>query len=311
MIRSISEKLFKEDQIRKLEYIIIDFKEKLLPERPDQFKDMSAIYVRKIIEMREEIELYTGMYELLIERNDINIHIKGPVIDYGSAPISIISSYLDNFRKAMQRVYSIKHNISVTTRVPNWLAKLTDFKMNAYQPGSINLSLSIPEKQIGFYEDMNITSSIELYFKLLEWISNDKINEDIEKLDEKLLEKLLIIILKTLPDNKNIESIEYQGNSLKDKIYINSNSRKIVKDKISKITHVNQLVNYKGCIRELDLDRLTFVLRNIENSNIKQIRCTVNEENIDDIKNYLDVNVSVTGTKNGTVMIVKYIELTD
>lgn len=316
MIRNIEEKKHAENRIKKLEAIISSLKEELLPEREEQFKIMAKVYVKKIIELREEIEVFTGMDLLIVERKDINIHIKGPSINYGAAPISVISNYLDSFRKAMQKIYSIMNNIEIKTRVPIIISELTDFRLNAYQPGSINLSLSLPEKQTGLFEDMDIYSSIDIYFKLLEWLGNDTddkkiLDEYINNLDKNKLEKLLINILKTLPDNKNIDSIEFYGNSIKSekKIYVNHESRNKIKEKLNTNTNEEQIAEYRGCIRELDLDRQTFLLRNIEGKEVKQIKCILNENIADDIKNYLDTNVLIVGTVKNNVMQVKYIEI--
>ncbi len=83
MKNNLEEKQFIEKRINKLENILFDLKEKLLPEREEQYKSMAAVYVRKIIELREEIEKYIGMDNVLIEHDDINIHMVGPSIGYG------------------------------------------------------------------------------------------------------------------------------------------------------------------------------------------------------------------------------------
>ena len=266
---------------------------------------MADIYVRKIVEIREEIEEFIGMSQLLIQQNDINIHIKGPVISYGSVPISIISSYLNSFRKTMQRIYGIVNNIEIKTKVPSSIAFMTDFRLNAYQPGSINLSLSLPDKQLGFFDDMDIYSTLTMYFNMLMWINNDShVSSFIEKVEKEKLERLLINILKTLPDDKFISSIEFSSNSIKlnGKIYVNSQSRKNVKEKLITLEKESEDEQFecRGRVRELDLDKLTFVVRDLEDSSIKEIKCYLDDNIVDDIRSYLDSDVLVSGiVKNG------------
>lgn len=313
MIRNLEEKIHAENRIRKLENIISSFKRELLPGREEQFKIMSKVYVEKIIELREEIETYTGMDLITIERKDINIHIKGPIIDYGSAPISVVSAYLDNFRKTLQRVYGIVNDIDIKTKVPEYISKMTDLSLVAYAPGSINLSLSLPEEQVSFFEEKDnnktIDNSLELYFDILKWLSgNSQKSKKIEELQEEKLEKLLINILKTLPDNKNITSIEFFGDKISDKIRVNQYSKAKLIDMIKKIEREEELLEYRGRIRELDLDNLTFSLRNLANKEERQLKCQLNEEIIADIKNYFDNEVIITGVKKGKYLLVKYME---
>ena len=309
MINSIEEKRFLEKRIMKLENILLDLKDKLLPDREEQYNAMAEIYVRKILEMREEIEEFTGMSNIIINKKDINIHIRGPIIDYGSAPISVISGYLDNFRKTIQKVYGIVNDVKLKTRVPSSIAKMTDFRLVQYAPGSINFSLSLPEKQVGFFEEENIDTALELYFDILKWLSGDfESSKRIDALDEEKLEKLLVTILKTLPDDKNITSVEFFGNKISKRIYINNRSKDKIKDTIRKIESKENLLEYRGCIRELDLDKLTFSLRNINDKEVKQLKCQLNEEIIEDIKNYFDTEVIVTGVKKGQYLFVKYME---
>ena len=56
MINNLEEKQFIKKRINKLENILFDLKEKLLPEREEQYKTMAAVYTRKIIKLKEKIK---------------------------------------------------------------------------------------------------------------------------------------------------------------------------------------------------------------------------------------------------------------
>lgn len=313
MIRNYEDKKFAENRIYKLEKILLSLKQKLLPERETQFKAMAAVYVRLIREIREEIEEYTGMEILNVKVNDINIHIEGPIIGYGSAPISIISNYLENFKKTLQNYYMIVNDMK-TKRVPKIISELTDFNLNAFQPGSINLSISLPSYQISFFdEQQKLEKVIEVYFNILKWTFYDD-ETYIKDIDNEIKEKLLINMLRTLPDNRKIDKITFSGRSVnsQDKIIINYNTKKRIKEKIENITESDQMVSVQGCIRGLDLDKLIFVLRDLDGNNVKYIKCKLTNDIVDDMKQYLDSTVIIKGieTKSGMIK-VKYIEILD
>ncbi|GAA0083107.1 hypothetical protein EXM36_02775 [Clostridium botulinum] len=311
MIRNDEEKRFAEEKIHKLEKIIVSLKTQLMPEREKQFKAMAAVYVRMIREIREEIEEYTGMEIFNIKRDDINIHIEGPVIGYGSAPISIISSYLEKLKTTIQNYYMVINEMECR-RVPKTISELTDFNLNAFQPGSINLSISLPlpSHQISLFEETNIQKALEIYFNVLKWTYyNDE--SYIENIDKDIKERLLINALRTLPDDKKIDRITFSGKMVQsnEKIVVNHNTKKKIKTKIEEDNDKEEIISIKGCIRGLDLDKLTFILRDSD-INTNDIKCKLTDEIVTDMKEYLDSRVIVKGVKNTSEIIkVKYIEI--
>lgn len=307
MINNLKEKQFIENRIKKLENILFDLKERLLPDREEQYKVMAAVYVRKIIELREEIEEYIGMNNVLIEKSDINIHVNGPAIGYGKAPISIISSYLDNFKTSVRKNYGILYNKS---KVPQNIALLTDFTLNQLSPGSINISLSIPNEQTTFLEDMPFNKSLSIYFELLQSISMRECDIHIDGINDEYIGKLLNNILRILPDDKNIRSIEVYGDrvSNKSRICLDHQSRKFVLTKIKSINEKEKNISIKGIIREIDLDKLTFYLRDINYEGREQIKCSMINDKIENLGEYLNSYVKVVGILENNVIKVKYIE---
>ncbi|WP_097034341.1 hypothetical protein [Clostridium tertium] len=307
MINNLKEKQFIENRIKKLENILFDLKERLLPDREEQYKVMAAVYVRKIIELREEIEEYIGMNNVLIEKSDINIHVNGPAIGYGKAPISIISSYLDNFKTSVRKNYGILYNKG---KVPQNIALLTDFTLNQLAPGSINISLSIPNEQTTFLEDMPFNKSLSIYFELLQSISMRECDIHIDGINDEYIGKLLNNILRILPDDKNIRSIEVYGDrvSNKSRICLDHQSRKFVLKKIESINEKEKNISIKGIIREIDLDKLTFYLRDINYEGREQIKCSMINDKIENLGEYLNSYVKVVGILENNVIKVKYIE---
>lgn len=306
MISSIEEKQFIEKRINKLENILIDLKERLLPDREEQYNAMAAVYVRKIIELREMIEEYTGMNNLLINKDDINIHINGPSIGYGKVPISVLSAYLDSLKTSVRGNYRILYNRS---KVPQNIAMLTDFTLNQLAAGSINLSLGIPNEQISFLGDMSLENSLNIYFDLLNAISKQDEEYVIPGIDEDTMGKLLSNILKVIPDDKNIKSVEVYGFRVKarERICLNHESRKFILKKIDGINEKEKNIIVTGIIRELDLDKLTFCLRDIDIQGKNQIKCDVSKEQVNDLGEYLNSYVKVTGVLDGNTVKVKYI----
>jgi hypothetical protein len=312
MIRSYEEKKYAEKQIDKLEKILMSFRDQLLPDREEQYKIMASYYVRKIRELREAIDEYTGLEYFNIKKSDLNIHIEGPIIRYGSAPISVVSSFLNNFRKTLQNFYAALNELNYKTKFPKEIAMLSDFQLNDFQPGSINLSLSLPPYQTGLFENKSIEKSLETYFKIIKWACY---NDDtyINNINDDIKEKLMVNVIRTLPDDKNINRITFYGDSVKskEKLIINRNVRQKIIDTLNKNNEELELVSIKGCVRELDLDKLTFLLRNVTGFNQTEVKCKLNDDIVEDIKEYFDSTVSINGYKKDNLIFVKYIEVLD
>ena len=312
MINNYEEKLYIGKQVNILENILLSLKTKLLPKREEQYKAMAAVYVRKIREFREQLDEYTGIELFNIKKADINIHIEGPMINYGSAPISIISLYLNNFKKTMQNIYTDINKINYKRRLPKFISDLCDFHLSDLQPGSINLSLSYPSSQTCFIESNSAEKSVDTYFNILKWIYFDD-DIYIKDIDDDMKEKLLINMIRTLPDDKVINKITFYGSALKseEKIIVN----KSTKQKIIKILNRDEnnikKVAIKGCIRELDLDKLTFMLRNVEEYHKSEVKCKITTDKIEDLKEYLNTKVIINGIEKDNSIVVKFIEVLD
>ncbi|MFL0198870.1 hypothetical protein ACJDU8_25460 [Clostridium sp. WILCCON 0269] len=177
------------------------------------------------------------------------------------------------------------------------------------------MSLGLPYmKQLRFLDNKDVNEIIDFYFSVLKWASTNNSEEwEINNIDNDIKDKTLISIIKTLPDDKNIKEITFWGNMIKlyGKITVNKNTKEIIKDVLTRVDVNEEKVILKGRIREVDLDKRTFILRDIEDNDFTQIICNMSKAVAEQPKDYLDSNVMVTGIKKeGTNSIdVKLIEI--
>ncbi|PRR70938.1 hypothetical protein [Clostridium thermopalmarium] len=318
MINSIEQKNQAENQIKRLENILISLREKLLPDREKQYKAMASSYVNKIRELREEIDEFTGVQLFNIPKNDLNIHIIGPVIGYGEAPISLVSKFLDNFRKSIQTIYAILCDIKISTNVPKEVAKACDFNLLGYNKGSINLSLGLPPKQLNFFDSNNkIDNAMEVYFKAIHWASSALPKECID-IDENIRDRALGSILRTLPDEKNISEITFSGEAIKKygKLSINKYAKYRISEILLNKDIDDEIIEVKGKIREVDLDNLSFTLRDIQENDYNipnQMKCIMTEAVAEQLKDYLDSYAIIKGIRkeSSNTINVKLVDTLD
>ena len=306
MIRNYEEKVYAENRIAKLEKILLSLKEDLLPDREEQYKAMAKVYVSKIRVLREEIEEFTGMSLLNMKRRDLNLHIVGPAIDYGVAPVSILTKYLADFKSALQQIYISLYGGTVN----NYISKLFDMGLYEYNPGSINVSLQFENQQISLLENNDnskITHTLDVYFKIIQWMNTDDILY-IRDMSEEQLRNIVANMIKTMPDNKKIRSISFESDrvDIKTPVTVTSGHKKKMKEYISSVS--NEYVIIVGDMRELDLDKNTFWIRNIGDTNQTQ-KCKFKREMLEDIANCLGYKVTVEGILKKNYLVLNQIEI--
>lgn len=308
MIRNYSEKEHAENRIKKLERILLSLKTELLPDREEQYMIMAKAYVRKIHELREEIEEFTGMQKFQIKSGDLNIHILGPIIGYGVAPVSLISKYLDDLRKTFQSIYTIIYKEEIDKGMAKKLMSLNEMGLYDYQPGSINLGLQFTNSQMTLFEkDDPLINVIETYFNIIKFVEEDD-SGCIRYLDEHKVQKIIQTMIKTMPDNKKISKIGFKSKLIKLEEEVTIDQR--CKNKMMQLLtgEDEQLVSVIGYIREIDLDKQSFVLRNIE-GRIAQQKCSYNEDMNIEIQSALANRVVVSGIMKKDTLYVITIEM--
>lgn len=304
MIRNYEEKLHAENRIAKLDKILYSLKQTLLPEREAQYKVMASVYVRMIRELREEIEEFTGMELFNIQQKDLNIHLVGPAINYGKAPVSLVSGYLDGFRKSLKRIYAT-YIKKFGNKVPSF-----DMMLCEYSPGSVNLSLQFTNEQLSIFNEDNNTERkiVELYLQLLKWLASDDDNP-IEGIDEDTFYRLLSNIISTLPDKKKISEITFKESN-SNKITVTYHSKVKAKAFLDKNVK-DEMIKLVGVVRELDLDKNSFKLRFVEENEYKidEINCKIQNESLwQDIREYFDLRIEVHGVREGNSLIIRYLD---
>ena len=311
MIKSREELIYTKNQISRLEDILTSLREKLLPERESQYNAMAGGYIKKIEKFRSEIDEYIGISTYKSSKVDLHMHIEGPNIGYGSVSSRLISNYLDKFKRGLQGIYVAKNNININRIAPKDIRDICDLRLTNFQPGSINLSFEIPKHQISLDRE-SIDSSIQLYFDIVKWISTDD-DRYIKNIDTENIEKLTRSVMQTLPDEKNINKITFSGQiaKLNKPIIIDSDVKKKASEKISSLQLDNNTVTITGIVRGIDLDKRTLALREVRNYNKNEVSCKLSDDLIDDLKQYLDCNVTIQGIKKDAYINIKYIENLD
>lgn len=315
MINNPEEKEFLNKQIVHLENALADLKDKLLPDNPKMYEVMSLNYIDKIKELRKEIDLYLGIQENNLVRNsDIIIRLQGPEVGFGKAPISVVANTLEEMRKGFQNLYASLLGYKNYKKVPQYIAKACDMSLAGVFEGSIQVALQRPPEQISlFQEDTDFERTANLYIEAASWASKMESVEVIKRKipDDDIREVALKSILRLVPNSpKRVNRVHLYGSMIKEDIYLGKNSRDFIIENLTKKDKEEIIYSFEGRVREIDLDKGSFKLREIKNEeNIYEIIGIINDKLMSDIKESLDETVIVRGTMRNETNNAKTIEV--
>jgi len=284
------------------EKALIALKNKVFPLNPQKYYILSKPYLEYINRLRVEKDEYIGLSSAEEQSFPLWIRLKGPQIQAGDVPIDILSKFLNIFKLGVQRVaeYVDKDIIRDSGRPHEDIRRSSNFKIRIL-PGSIKIGFSFPltEKQTtisGEIIENPVNIAVEKLLLGASWSSGID-TRDIEEIFPNEQERYLILTqINNFTPGKgsNISSVEFNGSCLKGKsVILESGVTGKIKEALEKSIPPERVIEI-GIIREIDLDKQRFYLR--ERSGVEgEILCNYPEPLKEDAMKGLDNNVKIIG----------------
>lgn len=303
MIRNNRELELSREALINLEKALLALKEKVEPVNKELFIAMSQDYYKDILKIRNEIEEFFGFFEIERFAAPIWMTLQGVELSFSNLSLSMLSNWTGRLRKAVQNILIFKER---NTEIPsNLISKITDFRCIKIMPGSIKIGLTTPDilKDDLFFgklleENRPVEKSVE---DLLEYIKFISTGENKEQVKEILSSKddsefFLMQVLALTPSSKSdVNLVKFEGslNPSRQPLYLNKFSREVIKE-IFKEKHKEEMLEYEGKMREIDLDKGSFTLREVEGQ-LESVHCLFPPKFMDTSIKSLDSKVRVTG----------------
>lgn len=307
-----------------VESSLIELYKDIYDKSPERYFIMAEPYLDYIKKLRHDIDSYIGISLAEEKSVPLWIRITGPNIGSNNISSALLSKFLDNFKMGVQRIadYSIEHTILKKGRPKKEISNLCDFNVKI-MPGSLRIGFSFPfpigQKTLEHETIENpVEQAVKKFLKGASWaVGLDK--NKIENIfpDEKERRLILNQIDKVTPvKESDYSTVEFKGKIIdKDTIiltdYANKRIQKAIKTSISpeKVVEI-------GVIREMDLDKLCFNLRE-RPKNKKELHCRYDKSLYADAREGFDKKVKVIGElikdkyKKPKYLKVEGIELVD
>jgi hypothetical protein len=321
MITNNEEMEFVRKQLGHVENALVDLKIRLLPDNKKAFEIMASSYIRQISELQNEINEYIGFVSPCIDESaEFVIRLVGPEIGYGTAPISILTNILDEVRIGIQNICAYVQGYGYVRRPPKTVIENCDLSLVGVLAGSLQVALRRPyEKFIFFseFQDDPFNKTANIYFTTAKWAAQRGSAEALMQYlpDENLRDIALKSVLRAIPkDSKKVSSLNFYGKLVNSNIYLNEGARSFIIDSIVNKNDSETIHSFEGRIREIDLDKNSFRLRDIRSEEpINEVICAMDEELLEDVKELLDEFAIVKGImledgKNHKKIKVRYVE---
>ena len=311
MIKSIKEKEIYELQIKRLETALLDIKEKTI-DNPSLYKVLSQPYKNKIRTLRNEIDIFLEI-DQIDDFTDLVVRIQGQTIGSGKAPMSVVTNTLKNVRSAISNLYGLLAGVTDLQNLPKHIVDACDFSFVGTAEGSIKLLLDIPTNEASLISKIELEPVITLLFRAAEWAQNEQGLHEIEEIMpiKKHREILLKHLLKLTPttDDKRIESIQYYGQKISNKVTLTNATRNHIKNFIE---IEKESVTINGVVREIDLDKRTFILRETKLENLNEVKCKLGNSSLElpELNSIITIKAFEKSLKNKilNVVVIDYLE---
>jgi len=287
------------EQLGRLYEALAALRQQVEPMNPRNFAILAEGHLEEIRSLRDDLDAYAGVVTADQQAAALWLRVTGREIHWQSAPASVLTSILDVLRKGVVTVAEFVLTGGLTARPTAALKDASDFRILALAPGSLRIGVCLPEGDTDVAQATRI--AVEEYLAVAAWAGSDVTDDSINALvpDGRRRTVILTELGRLVPRERGlVDEIELSGRLLPSAprtVTLSRHTRERINRAIDRAS-AEVVETHIGDLREIDLDELSFVLRNTE-PNGPPLRCYFPEEMVEAAKDALDKRVRVTGSR--------------
>jgi hypothetical protein len=275
----------------------------VMPKNRKWFALMAEGPVDEIRRLEEQVAEYTGRKAFETNDPDVWLRIVGPTLAWPEAPTSVLTAFLDAFRKGVQAVAEYLDTGHLTARPTRELKRACDLRIVTFQPGSLCVGMRVPDElQPSLFDDGDeplARKALGQFLKVAEWVSSEEPATVLDRLaPDPHGQRLLLNSLKPFVPRPrgDVETVELSGRAVPrtGTITLTRSSHQRIDRAIDSLA-AETVEEHVGDLRQIDLDKLSFILRNAED--VKEVPCVFEDDLLEAAKEGLDRRVRVTGAR--------------
>jgi len=275
------------------------------PLNPRNFATLAEGHLDEIRRLQHELDMYSGALAVDDYAAQLWLRVVGPNIEWQSAPTSVLTSILDAFRKGVQSVAELILTGGLTTRPTATLKRSADFRIVALAPGRLRVGVCLPSEEGEV--PAAVAQALTEYLEAAAWVGSEESEAQLEARvpDERRRRLLLTELARLVPrDRGQVEQVEFSGALLRrarvaGAITLSRQGKTRIDGALDRLPQ-HRVETHVGDLREIDLDKYSFVLRNLETyaGEVLQVECQFLPELLEAAKDALDKRVQITGSRS-------------
>ena len=280
------------EQIQRLYRAVADLEAQVGGVNPAKFRVLAEGPLDQIRALTAELDSYAAS----LAGPTLWLRLEGPRLHWPEAPTSVLAAMLEILRKGVQAVAEFTSRGALATRPTAALKRACDLQVVAMAPGSLQVGLRAP----GGEELAEVaTAALDTYLAAAAWAGSDQEEASLaaEVPDAATRRLALTEVGRLVPRHRgDVDRVELSGSAMgrRGRVSLERATRLRIGSALA-ATSTAMESQYTGQLREIDLDRRSFILRKADD--VTEIPCEYPEELMEAAKEALDKRVQVTGTK--------------
>jgi hypothetical protein len=174
------------EQLGRMYRALASLKKEVLPKNRQWFTLMAEGPVDEIRTLQRQIDAYIGKADAEINESDVWLRMVGPTLGWPEAPTSIVTAFLDAFRKGVQAVAEFTTTGHLTTRPTKELKRACDLQIVAFQAGSLSIGVRVPdEAQLELFGGSDrplVWRALTQFLQVADWVGSEDSAEILDHL---------------------------------------------------------------------------------------------------------------------------------
>ena len=307
-------------QLARMYTAIASLKEEVLSKSQASFDIMSEGPLAEIRQLRARLDALTGVTEAEENEPALWLRIEGKDVHWPEAPTSVLTALLDALRKGVQAGTEYIVRGALGTRPTSAIRSACDFRIIGLQTGSLRVGVRLPEcdeLESGDAElSRQASQALQGYVQVATWAASDEDSDELEDaVPDPQLRRLLLTQVKNLAPRPRgtVSRVSLEGRIIgaAKRISLDRDVHGRIDTAIELTAGSDEITDYRGDVREIDLDALQFNLRNIEGDEEKNLTCHFDVSLIDTATEALGRSVEVkavvrkvSGVRGGRVTVL-------
>ena len=203
--------------LRLMQDALRSLRAEVLPKNKRNFAVLAEGPLEEIRRLQAEIDAYTGVTTALEAQSQIWLRLIGDQLHWPAVPTSLLTSYLESFRKGVLAVAEFLQNGQISGGRPTEVLEMAcDFEVVAVRSGSICVGLRLPEVDSGAlppHQHVNMADqALDEFLKVAAWAASWEMDEVLDiGMADSMKRRVLLEALEPFLPRGQVEAIELSG----------------------------------------------------------------------------------------------------